>query len=188
MFFCLRSKLLWIVLCAVGLSAGCGELRPTHEDAKQAFAELVQVQQAHQASVAELAIEEAPHYQSFIEKDTSLTLQRWRLREQQFRFLIDNDPDRLRLRRGREGLVTFHWSPQDSSTLANSNPLYRQLEQEVEVLEDWIATAKVSDPGIEGFYEMFENTVEVKSLRRVYGRDEQAIVLRYRLAAILKEE
>ncbi len=167
---------------------GCGELRPTHEDAKKAFAELVLVQEAHQKAFADFAIERDPQFAEVIQQDTTLTLLQWRRRQLQFEYLIDHNPERLRLRRGREGLVSFAWMAEDSASLARGNTTYLQLEQDIARLEPWLEARKSGDEDVAAFYEALEKEVVIKSLRRVYGRDEQAIVLRYRLSAILKEE
>lgn len=172
------------VACGI---AGCkGELRPTHADAKKAFAELVEVQEAHQQSIADLAIGRGPAYADLIRQDTALTLKRWRLRRLQFEYLIDHEPQRLRLRRGREGLVSFDWTPADSTNLANANPEYPGLSNEIDVLESWLQTHKDEEARL--FFDSLGESVAMKALYRAYARDEQAIVLRYRLAAILKEE
>ncbi len=170
------------------LWVGCGELRPSHDDAKDAFAELIKVKQAHQKSVADFAINWAPQYEEIIKLDTMLLLKQWRRRQLQFEYLIEHDPDRLRLRRGREGLVSFDWSQADSTFLAHDSPYYVQLEREIEEILPRIDEQKLNSPGVVSFYDSLEESVEFKSFRRVYGRDEQAIVLRYRLSAILKEE
>ncbi len=179
------------ILYVIGLACvcmGCGELRPTHEDAKLAFAELVKVQEAHQQAISEIALEHGPQYEAIIASDTALVLSEWRRRQLQFEYLIDNDPDRLRLRRGREGLITFDWTTQDSINLAEITSHYPALEEKIAALNTWLDEHKRGNEEVRAFYEQWENTVQVKSLRRVYGRDEQAIVLRYRLSAILKEE
>ena len=176
------------VVCVAFIFAGCGgELRPTHEDAKNAFAELVEVQKAHQEAVASFAIERGPEYAEVISRDTALVLKEWRRRQLQFEYLIDNDPERLRLRLGREGLITFVWTSEDSSSLAAITSSYPQLEQEIAALNSWLDVNKRNNEEARLFFEELEKTVQVRSLRRVYGRDEQAIVLRYRLSAILKE-
>ena len=176
------------IIFAACVLMGCGELRPTHEDAKKAFSELVQVQEAHQKSIADFAVARAPQYTEIIKRDTMLVLLEWRRRQLQFEYLIDHDPERLRLRRGREGLVSFQWTAEDSTNLARRNATYLEYERKIADLKPWIEVHKWGDTDVVLFFENLEKQVEMKSLRRVYGRDEQAIVLRYRLAAILKEE
>ncbi|MFK7846674.1 MAG: hypothetical protein AB8G77_15340 [Rhodothermales bacterium] len=179
---------LFVLITAACLHMGCGELRPSHDDAKKAFTELVLVQEAHQKSVAEFAIDRAPQFAEIIKKDTSLILKEWRRRQLQFEYLIDNNPDRLRLRRGREGLISFAWTPDDSLALADKSPVYVTLEEDIEALQSSLAEEKTRNQEVITFFEELERTLYVKNARRVYGRDEQAIVLRYRLAVILKEE
>ncbi len=189
--FVLRFVLL-LMTCYL---TGCkGELRPSHDDAKEAFAELVAVQEAHQASIAAHAMDEVAKlpahqeeaYAEIVRRDTSLALKTWRLRRLQFEYLIDNEPDRLRLRLGREGLVSFNWSPADSTQLASTNPEYTPLAQQVDDLQLWL-NEQLAD-SVQAFFDELEQTVTMRALHRSYARDEQAIVLRYRLAAILKEE
>lgn len=184
-----------VLVLIICLWAGCeGELRPTHNDAKAAFAELVDVQQAHQASIAALAVAEAAKlpapketaYIEIIRRDTSLALKTWNLRRLQFEYLIDNEPDRLRLRLGREGLVSFNWTSTDSTHLAAANPEYTTLERQIANLELWLNEQRTDS--VAAFFNELEQSVAMRSLHRSYARDEQAIVLRYRLAAILKEE
>ncbi len=168
---------------------GCGgELRPTHDDARQAFAELILVQQAHQKSIADLILAEEPAYRAIVAEDTALVLNTWRRRQLQFEHLLATNPERLRLRRGREGLVSFGWTDEDSAELAIKEPRYRTLEQAIAAHEDWLSENKMQDSVAVAFFEAMDKTLEIRNLRRVYGRDEQAIVLRYRLSAILKEE
>ena len=176
------------VVCAAFIFIGCdGELRPTHEDAKKAFAELVDVQKAHQEAVAAFALERGPEFAEVISQDTALVLKEWRRRQLQFEYLIDNDPERLRLRLGREGLISFVWTPEDSIQLAAITGAYPLLEQEIAALNGWLDVHKRNNEEARLFFEELESTARVRTLRRVYGRDEQAIVLRYRLSAILKE-
>lgn len=178
--------MLWGIASCFGM--GCGELRPTHDDARQAFADLIRVQQAHQQSIAALILAEEPGYEPIVMRDTMLVLNTWRSRQLQFEYLLDTNPDRLRLRRGREGMVSFGWTEADSSTLANREPRYLELERAIAEDEAWLAANKMQDSVAVAFFDAFEQTVAMRNLRRVYGRDEQAIVLRYRLSAILKEE
>ncbi len=179
---------LLITVTAACLYMGCGELRPTHDDAKKAFSELVLVQEAHQKSIADFAISRDPQFADIIKKDTTLILKEWRRRQLQFEYLIDNNPDRLRLRRGREGLISFAWTPDDSVALANESSAYVRLEENIATLKSVLAEEKSSNPAVSSFFEELDQTLFIKNARRVYGRDEQAIVLRYRLSAILKEE
>ncbi len=183
-----RVGLLLLFGMFAGLGVGCGELRPTHEDAKQAFTELIEVQQAHQASIASLILDAEPAYQAIVERDTSLVLNQWRLRQLQFEYLLDTNPDRLRLRRGREGMVSFGWTDVDAELLAQREPRSLQLAAAIEADEAWLVTNKSQDSVAIAFFSEIEETLAMRNLRRVYGRDEQAIVLRYRLSAILKEE
>lgn len=184
----LGLRKLLVILVAACLHMGCGELRPTHDDAKKAFTELVLVQEAHQKSIADFAIDRDPQFAEFIRNDTTRILKEWRRRQLQFEYLIDNNPDRLRLRRGREGMVSFAWTSDDSIALANENPAYVALEEDLSSLNSWLTDEKIDNPLVSPFFEELERTLHIKNLRRVYGRDEQAIILRYRLSAILKEE
>ncbi|MEM8483915.1 MAG: hypothetical protein AAF564_00115 [Bacteroidota bacterium] len=170
------------------LGMGCGELRPTHDDARKAFSELLLVQEAHQKSIADLILAEAPAYQAIVARDTALVLDTWRRRQLQFEYLLNSDPDRLRLRRGREGMVSFGWTEEDAAQLSRETPRYEQLEQAILSHETWLAAYKMQDADAVAFFDDMDATVAMRNLRRVYGRDEQAIVLRYRLSAILKEE
>ncbi len=181
-------KYILVITVAACLYMGCGELRPTHEDAKKAFTELVHVQEAHQKSIADFAIAREPRYTQIIKRDTALVLLEWRRRQLQFEYLIDHDPERLRLRRGREGLISFQWTQEDATNLGRLSATYLEYERRIAELKPWIDVHKWGDKKVVAFFEDLENQVEMKSLRRVYGRDEQAIVLRYRLSAILKEE
>ena len=183
-----RLKSILVITFAACVFMGCGKLRPTHQDAKKAFAELVLVQEAHQKSIADFAIAREPQYTEIIKQDTTLALLEWRRRQLQFEYLIDHNPERLRLRRGREGLVSFEWTKEDSTSLVKLSEAYLHYEREIANLSPWIEVNKWGDKDVVAFFESLEEEVEMKSLRRVYGRDEQAIVLRYRLSAILKEE
>lgn len=187
MYFRSAQGLLWFGIAAC-LGIGCGELRPTHDDARNAFAELILVQQAHQQSIADLVLAEQPAYQPIVARDTALVLNTWRRRQLQFEYLLDTNPDRLRLRRGREGMVSFGWTEEDARALSDQKPRYLQLEQAIAEDEAWLAQYKMQDSVAVAFFDTMEETVAMRNLRRVYGRDEQAIVLRYRLSAILKEE
>lgn len=178
-----------LIVCFSSLVAGCkGKLRPTHSDALKAFSELVDVQEAKQASFVEHALAAGPEFTEVVLQDTSFVLKGWRLRQMQFEYLIATNPERLRLRQGRDGLVYFDWTSADSLKLAAENPAYSRLATEVAELEGWVNLNKNNNPDVLDFYMQVNKTAAMRSLKRMYRRDEQAIVVRYRLAAILKEE